>query len=420
MTPESTLLGCCTLDPECLDKALEAGVTASHFTDPDRETLWKSFIDLRARGKGMDLATVALELGNSCPFTAYSECEQAAPTTINFKTALDGLLWAYKARSLLAHAEALTELLNRREGPETVIPAVSSLQDIVEEAHDAKAPDMAAATREVETQLQEAIEGKLDTRKTYPLPLAKMDKEFGAVYSHEFILVGARPSVGKTSFCIQMAAENGRKGYNVAYIATEMSAPQVIAQMAAQSARVNWRNLHHEMPENLKRAKQFTESIRQSKRFRVYDRDLSIQSIRHRCRLLAGWADIVFIDHLAQISNPGKSRYESVSDTCHQMVEIQKMLGCPLVLAHQLKRLADKNTVPSLQDLRDSGAAEEDASRILLIHFPDTNHQGVPQVGLDIEPPDTRDYYVLQSKHRYGVRDVAVRCQYHAPTTRFC
>jgi replicative DNA helicase len=419
MIHETVLLGCCIVDPACLDKALQASVTAEHFQNDDRALLWKTFVELRATGKGLDIESVAIQLGKNCPFTEYSELTNVA-TTLNFQEALDSLLWAYKSIRLRTEAQVLLSRLNASESPELALGSVSRLQDIATASGSSNAADLDAATATVEAAFQDALDGKPDTRRKFPMPLPAFDRILGPIHDNEFVMVAARPSVGKTSFVVQMTTECVRAGYNVAFIPTEVTAEDIIRQIASQVAQVNLQQLDRELPERLKKAKEVAKKVRETKKLRIFDKSTELTEIWNCCRLVKDWADIVVIDQLAQIRNPGGSRYESVTDTCSALVAIKKMLGKPLIVAHQLKRLQQGNPPPSLADLKDSGAAEQDASRVLLIHYPDENHMGIPQVGLNIDPPDTRDYFLIQAKHRFGVRDVSVKCKYHAPTTRFC
>lgn len=426
MTHEPTLLGCIILDEQLLDKAIEAGVGAAHFRDPERRTLWSAFVELRASGRPVEIASVAMHLGKEMPFTAYAECEKWAPTSLHFQTALDATLWEHKKQRLNKATLELSKQLQSGD-PGAILDHVAELQDIATAQHEKNAADVDEAAREVEASFQDAIDGKPDTRPVYPMPLPEWDRILGPIHDNELVVVAARPSVGKTSLILQMLTECVRAGKKVALVPTEMEARDVIRQLAAQVARVNLQQLDRELPERLRKAKEVAQRIRESKQLRVFDKSTDLTAIWACCRQVNGWADMIFVDQLAQIRNPMGKRYESLTDTCYAMVAIKKMLGKPLVLAHQLSRPGTKatsdgpplNPTPSLTDLKDSGAVEEVASRVLLLHYPNDGFNNQPQIGLNIEPPETRDMYVIQAKHRFGVRDISVRTRYHAPTTRF-
>jgi replicative DNA helicase len=419
MTHEPITIGCVLLDNSLLDKALEAGIGPAHFTTSERATLWRTFVEMRAKGKAIDTISVALYMGQGVPMQALMECENSAPTSLHFQDALDATVWEHKKRLIHQATLELSHALQSGE-PGVVLEKVAELQDVATAQQDKSAADVEAAATEVEQAFQDALDGKKDTRPTYPMPLPEFDRILGPVHDNELIVVAARPSVGKTSFCLQMLTENVRAGYNVALVPTEMEAKDVIRQLAAQAAKVDLQNLSRELPENLRRAKEVATRIRESKQLRIFDKSTDLSVIWACCRQVKGWADIVVIDQLAQIRNPQGKRYESLTDTCYAMVAIKKMLGKPVVLAHQLSRPEKgTNPPPSLADLKDTGAVEEVASRVLLLHYPTDDFMGVPQIGIDRDPPMYRDMYILQGKHRFGTRDVSVRARYHAPTTRF-
>lgn len=418
MLHEQVLLGSCALDAVLVDKAVEAGVTAEHFTDPDRQTIWKGFVALRIKGKQTDLLALSLELGAECPFSAFTECETAAPTSINFQEALGATLWARKTILLKKAGQSLLDSLRGKAEPARVLDHVTELQDIATAANDGNAADIDAVSVSVEQQFQDALDGKKDTRKRYPLPVAGWEKQLGPLFDNELVMVAARPSVGKTALMTQWTTELVRAGHKVAFIPTEVTAEDIVRQLSAQVARVNLQKLETEFPENLKKARDTAKRVRECKQLRIFDKSTDLSVIWSCCRMVKDWADVIIIDQLAQIRNPLGSRYESVTDTCSALVAIKKMFGKPLLVAHQLKR-TEKDAVPDLADLKDSGAAEQDASRVLLLHFPPDNHMGMPQKGLQVDPPDTRDYFIVQAKHRFGVRDVSLKCKFHAPTTTF-
>lgn len=416
MTPELVLIGSVIADPPLLDKALEAGVKPEHFTDRTRASLWKAICFQRSAGRGFDLVALSVEMGDKCPFEAYMEAERSAPTSLNFGASLDAVLWDFKHRQIIKKAEAILHATEKDD----VLAGVSMLAEVANATQDFGFADLDAAGSLVEQEMQDAIDGKEDQRVHYPMPLPCFDNILGRIYDNELIVVAARPSVGKTSWVLQMLTECVKAGLRVAFIPTEMEARDVIRQIASQVSGVNLLNIRQEFPEKLRKAKETAAKIRSSKHVRIFDKSTSLPAIEACCRSVKGWADIVFIDQLAQIRNPGGSRYESLTDTCYTAVAIKKMLGKPLLLAHQLKRAPiGENHVPSLNDLKDSGAVEEVASRVLLLHCPDEKFDGTLQRGLNIDPPETRDMWVIQAKHRFGVRDLSMRCRYHAPTTKF-
>ena len=95
------------------------------------------------------------------------------------------------------------------------------------------------------------------------------------------------------------------------------------------------------------------------------------------------------------------------------------MLDCPVIVCAQLNRVSvNENRAPRDADLRDSGAIEAAAHRIILLYKPTDDFSGSPQMGEDVEFRANFDYYIMQVKFRDGPT-LSVKAKYNAPTTLF-
>jgi replicative DNA helicase len=260
------------------------------------------------------------------------------------------------------------------------------------------------------------ISGNTAHEKVVVTGMPRFDDSAGAIGMHEYVIVGARTSTGKSSFMTQLAAHNLYRGLRVAYFTLETSAKAVLLQMGAQRAGVNLRRLSMEFTNKQDALKKEIEKLRNMPLL-VYERDLSLEQIEARCRLLAStWKpDLVIIDYLGLIRVNADGAYERMTKLSKSMIPLKKALGCTLIVAAQLNRGNEReDRPPSRTDFRDTGSIEEDAHRVLALHRPSKDDSG------QLQGYDRSEY--LQELYQLKNRDGSLaqtRLTFFAPHTKF-
>lgn len=343
------------------------------------------------------------------------EAEKASPTSAHGKKAMKKLAWEHAKRSVRPALNDVLSMIDDDAKPEDVLKAVEGLQHYLK-PQEADAATLDQIIAEVEFWAKQEIEGTRPKQDFVSFGIPSLDRDATPVESHEYVVIGARPSVGKSSFLTHIANHNLSRGLRVAYFTLETSANAVIKQVASQRAKANAKRLYQEMPDTQKRFMHELEILKKQE-FRVFDRDLTMSQIESRCRALAAsWKpQLVIIDYLGLIRGFDGSAYERMSQVSKCMIPLRKSLGCTLMLGAQLNRgVESENRAPRLSDFRDAGGVEEDASRAMFIHRPDKSIDGAPQpLGISLY-----DYELIQAKLRDGPL-AHVRVKFHAPTTRF-
>lgn len=414
---EKYLLAYAYTDPQVIDRATQAGVTKECFVKPEHFYQWEFLCELRLSGKNTDSNTVVQEavaagrigpMGGIANVFQCSDLGSAAPGGAG--PAIDRILQVHAKRQaykLLAGAvehlkDGGGELDTVRQTVERVAGICAgnarvqrSLQDIADEA-----------IRDAE----EAIAGTKVSRTLIHTGLPTFDRYATPMESHEYVVVGARTSHGKSSFLLQVAGHNLALGRRVAIFSLETSDKAVMKQIVGQRAGVNVRLFHQETRE---KQQEYLEKLRYAKTTKnllIFDRDIPLEAIQARCRLLVSSfkPELVIIDYLGLVGAEGNS-YERMSSVSKAMVELRKALGCTLMVGAQLNRGPEKDErEPSRTDFRDAGGIEDDAHRIIALWRK-------PGQQLD------QDYYdsaILQLKCRDGGL-TKVECKFHGPTTRF-
>jgi replicative DNA helicase len=270
--------------------------------------------------------------------------------------------------------------------------------------------------RELYTVIGHAIETKRVVTGV-PTSLSKLDRYTRGLQPSDLILLAARPSVGKTAMALQMAlyaAEHAMTGF----VSLEMSRRMVGLRAVALEGRVDaFKLMTGFLSDNEQgRVAHAMERIA-SKRLAIDDASgLTASQLRAKVRRLKAryGLGIVFIDYLqlVRLGEKSENRNLELSAISASLKDLAKDLDIPVVVLSQLSRDAARtNRRPALHDLRDSGALEQDADLVMLIHRP---NQGDDAKRMD----DGEDVEIIIAKQRNGPVGV-VKLHWIAEQMRF-
>ena len=190
----------------------------------------------------------------------------------------------------------------------------------------------------------------------------------------DYVIVGGRPSSGKTAFTIQMMLEMSKR-HRVAYFSLETNPEKIVDRSIANRSGVELRSIkRHELDYEDKTA--IAESMHD---YMDYDCHLvsaagwTVEQVR-ACALQLR-AEVIFVDYLGLISHGGKDLYQKVTGISIALHTLAQSTGITVIALSQLNR-AGRGEGPELENMRDSGQIEQDADAVLLIAQPEA--QGVP------------------------------------------
>ena len=190
---------------------------------------------------------------------------------------------------------------------------------------------------------------------------------------NEYTLLGARASIGKSALAMNMARHIASKGKKVAYFSLEMSAESLTRRLISDIGGVNSRVFKSGLL-----TERDTQKINEANE-KIHDMPLYIldktrgrfDKIVAQCRYLVRslGVEVIFIDHasLIKYSNTSLQRHEQYSQISNEIQSLQRELKVPIVLVAQLTRGAE-GEMPKVSDLRESGAFEQDADCVILLH----------------------------------------------------
>ncbi len=266
----------------------------------------------------------------------------------------------------IAEAESVAYEVGRRMRNETVAPIAPAVTESLERMVDA-----------IDTG---------DTVSGYRSPWTELDEITGGFNRGEMVVVGARSSMGKTAFILDVLLAAALRGKTVLLFSLEMSRRELAARLLCNLARVSlWRfkNAPHQFTgsdlERLNSAKKLLGGCR----FLVDDKaDRSLHEIASIARRRTREAEaIVAIDYIQLMYGSGRaeSRTQEVAKLANEIKVMARELDCPVLVTSQLRKKAiGAKPEPTLEDLKESSAIEQACDIGILLYRPEVDNPDDP------------------------------------------
>jgi replicative DNA helicase len=229
-----------------------------------------------------------------------------------------------------------------------------------------------------------------------PTGFVDLDEKTSGLQKGDLVIVAARPAMGKTSLCLNIAQyASQRTGESVGLFSLEMAKEQLVLRMLCADARID---AHRLRTGNLQEkdwarlAKAFAE-LSASKIFIDDSATLTPLEMRAKCRRLKAehGLGLVIVDYLQLVSGPGRAenRQQEIASVSRSLKSLAKELSVPVVALSQLSRApeARSDRRPQLSDLRESGSLEQDADVVMLIYReeeykPTEENKGIAEINV--------------------------------------
>ena len=236
----------------------------------------------------------------------------------------------------------------------------------------------------------------------------------------DFVLVAARPSMGKTAFVLNILQYVAiKKERPCLFFSLEMSKEQLVNRLFSMDSGIDAQNLRTGTLSDNDWAVLVETTARVGGSKIVIDDTpgISVSEMRSRCRKLKleKGLDLIIIDYLQLMSGGGSrrsdSRQQEVSDISRALKALAREMECPVIALSQLSRApeARPDKRPMLSDLRDSGAIEQDADLVMFLYRDDYYNKDSEKKG---------EAEVIIAKQRNGPIGT-VTLYWQAATTRF-
>lgn len=297
--------------------------------------------------------------------------DSAAPLSAQIVSYADHLIALARRRAVIIAAnEAIAAA---RNGEADVLPALEArLQEIA--AGDSTDAGISIADAGVE------FMASMDA-PSLPTGLGALDLRLGGLYPGELIVLGGRPSMGKTTIATQIARNVARAGGAVHFASLDMSRQQVACRAISaasynrlsQLERVQYHHLRNGTKVSRELLRDLLGALPRS--IIIDDRaaqtvariEASARATRRRFKRL----DLIVVDYLQLVAaRRSDGRVNEVSEVSAGLKAIAKRLACPVLALCQLSRgvEARENKRPTLSDLRESGSIEQDADVVMMAY----------------------------------------------------
>ena len=385
---EESVLGACFISKYALEKAIENLAPESFYNDKNAK-IFEAMTNLSDAKTPIDITTVTSYLKkknklNEVGGVEYlTEVLNYVPTASNIDFYIKSVEESALLRSLISTAE---EIAQEGYNPDETVNEIldNSEKKILSIVKNRKASEF-RSIKDVLAKAESDLE-RLSEHKGEITGLSTgwydLDRITTGLHPNEFIIIAARPAMGKTAFALNLATHVAiNQDKSVALFNLEMSAEQLALRILASLGQIDGFKLRtgNLMNNDWKR---INEAISQLSNTNLVIDDtpgITIGEIRAKCRRLASsekGLSLVVIDYLQLISggkNYGANRQQEVSDISRSLKTLAMELGVPVIALAQLSRgvEAREDKRPLMSDLRESGSIEQDADIVMFLYRDD-------------------------------------------------
>jgi replicative DNA helicase len=387
---ERTVLGGILVNNSYINVIMSSLNPEDFYREAHRQILEKMVI-LIDKGQPIDLLTLSEELQKSGSLdeiggAAYlASLMDGVPRSLNIEYYVQIIKEKSLLRKLiLSSAKIISSSYEQQVEADVLISeAQQAIVEIAEEKIKSGFIPVGSLTREMLETIK-ILAARREAVTGVPTGFVDLDNLTAGFHRSEFIVLAARPSMGKTALALNIAQHVGlRTDYSVGFFSIEMAREQVALRLLCSEAQVDLKKARSGFisDREFERLRLAAETLSQAKIYIDESAALTVMEMKARCRHLKmeGHLDIVFVDYIQLMRTGGRfeNRNQEMSFISRSLKEMAKELHIPVVGVSQLSRAPEKmrkEPRPMLSDLRESGAIEQDADLVVFIYRPDYYH----------------------------------------------
>jgi len=374
---EQGLIAACLINPRVIDEVVNIVKPDMFFSD-NFSIIFNAIRMIHSNGLNLDLAilidhlkkTGKLEPIGGGPFIAsILTCDYISITNaVHYATIIRD---HDMSRNLL---EALSEGINRLYDGEHYRDVQSFVEQRILENHGMITNEPATmhdCLLDVLMQLDEDH----PQQSLVPSGFDKLDEMIGCFRPGQLIIIAARPSMGKTAFATNIAQNVAKSDIPTLFVSLEMSRTEITQRMIASTCDMSLSEVMCPFTNQQKqKIAEAAQTIVNQKLFIHDNAENTVIDIMSATRLAMSKHDVklLIIDYLGLITpeNQKQTRYEQTTLISRRLKQMARMLKIPVIVLAQLNREPgqSKDNKPKIHHLRDSGAIEQDADVVLLLH----------------------------------------------------
>ena len=365
---EQAVIGSMLIDAACVDDVLKI-LRPEDFGSETLRKFFEAFRELHDEGAALDPVLVIDRAGESEQYAL--ELMSITPTSANVLVYAKIVKEQAKRRRVQQAIEDLN--FGLFDNTEDLREQLQNVLDQLDPQNDDIVANGEKATAGWLAWIQIVQEDLSNALVTTGFP--SLDRALGGGFFRSgFYVIGARPGMGKTTLALNMANRIARSGKRILFVSLEMDGNQITAKRLAIWTGLPYNALYtgRLSDEDLNAVGPALEWFRELPFFTA---DSGIYTVSD----LAGYAtsgsyDVIFVDYLGILmpeqDDAQRTKYEQISNMSKAMKALAKRAKIPIIALSQLNRESNsrKDKRPTLAELRDSGAIEQDADGVILLH----------------------------------------------------
>ena len=424
LNAEQSVLGSIIIDPECFDDIAQIVKVDDFYLEIHRE-IYSAMLDFKYHSKPMDVVTLV----NSLVSNGVYEDEAAArsyikllvdiiPSSANAKDYAKIVYDKSILRRLIEASDAIQkDAYSEGDSVENIVDlAEQRVFEIAQKNEKRDFVHIRDVIHQTYNRLSELQEAEGDEATGLKTGFGDLDNVLVGLGKGSLVIVGARPGVGKTSFCLNLATNIAKRSKKaVCIFSLEMSNEQLVSRIISSEATIESHKLRTGKLEtrdwdNMANA---VSTLSETNIYIDDTTDVSITGMKAKLRRVKNLG-LVVIDYLqlmeSEKSRKDGSRVNEIADISRGLKKLAMELDVPLITCSQLSRGTEKEKErqPMLSDLRDSGSIEQDADMVI---FLSRDYYGK-------DPDKANQVDVIIAKNRHGGLGT-VKMGWYGQYTRF-
>lgn len=424
---EQSTLGSMMLDRSALEKGLEI-LRADDFYRPSHQEVFDALMSLSERDEPADLITLQEELRKRNKLEDVGGTEYLMALVDSVPTAANMEHYA----KIVEQKSILRKLI--AAGTQIIGMSHDETQDVDTITDQAERLIFGVAQRKLGEYFQPVTPLVMQTwewidRRYHdkgeasglPTGFTKLDHMTSGLQPNDFVIVAARPSMGKTSLALDFAVNAATKSKKtVAIFSLEMSAEQLVQRMVCAKARANAHRLRtgYFQDEEWEKLANASSELWDAPIYIDDTTDMSAIAMRAKCRRLKAehGLSLVVVDYLQLMRSHRAidNRVQEISEIARGLKSLARELKVPVVALSQLSRAVEKreDKRPMLSDLRESGSIEAEADMVMMLYRPEYySHNEVEDTAaiagrdgssFDVDKRNVQVTEIIIAKHRNG------------------
>jgi len=417
---EEAVIGSLLIDGSAIYK-ITTFLQSPDFYHEQNQWLYGACLELYQRNEAINQITMAQELDRqkkleACGGAGYlSHLVSIVPTSLDIEHYAQIVYRLAISRRLIEAARQI-EAIGYQANPD-VDTSLNKAEDVLFKLRHGQSPRDFVHIRQIldkyfETPPSPEVEGYKEALPYTLSGFTGLDELLGGFQHSDLIIVGGRPSMGKTSLVLNIARNAAvKQGACVALFSLEMARDSLVWRLLSSESGVNLSRirlgLHTEDEE-----KRIMDAIGVLSEAPIYIDDspqLRMVEMRSKTRRLhfEHHIDLIILDylHLMQADSRTENRVQEISYISRSLKGLARELDTPVLVVSQLSRLSELRAshIPQLSDLRESGSIEQDADVVIFVnrdelHYPTREAWETANPGKQYPPPAD----IIVAKHRNG------------------